>query len=73
MTRVETLRDMAMNPRRYDQGTKRDILLDAAKELERLRQIIDSRPAINAGLPGTYIEWSQGIYQADAAAIMGSH
>lgn len=30
-------------------------------EIERLQRIIDSRPAINAGLPETYIEWSQSI------------
>jgi hypothetical protein len=38
---------------------------DAADEIERLQRIIDSRPAINAGLPESYIEWSQGIYQID--------
>jgi hypothetical protein len=35
------------------------------KENERLQRIIDSRPAINAALPQSYIEWSQGIYQCD--------
>lgn len=34
-------------------------------ERDRLQRIIDSRPAINAGLPGTYIEWSQSIYAMD--------
>ena len=28
-------------------------------EIRRLQAIIDSRPTINAGLPSTYIEWSQ--------------
>lgn len=36
-------------------------------EVNRLRTIIDSRPAINAGLPATYIEWSQNIYEMDMA------
>ena len=36
-------------------------------EVNRLRSIIDSRPAINAGLPATYIEWSQSIYEMDMA------
>lgn len=36
-------------------------------EVNRLRTIIDSRPAINAGLPATYIEWSQSIYGMDMA------
>lgn len=43
----------------------------AAREIERLQRIIDSRPAINAGLPETYIEWSQGIYMADYARAKG--
>jgi hypothetical protein len=34
----------------------------AAQEIERLRSIIDGRPAINAALPQSYIEWSQNIY-----------
>lgn len=32
---------------------------------ERLIRIIDSRPAINAGLPQTYIDWSQSLYLVD--------
>lgn len=36
-------------------------------EIKRLQRIINSRPAINAGLPGTYIEWSQSIYAMEAA------
>jgi hypothetical protein len=41
-------------------------------ELDLLQDIIDSRPAINAGLPETYINWSQSIYSGDAArAITG--
>lgn len=34
-------------------------------ERDRLQLIIDSRPAINAGLPETYITWSQSIYVMD--------
>ena len=34
----------------------------ALREIARLQAIIDSRPAINAGLPDTYIAWSQSIY-----------
>lgn len=44
---------------------------DAADEIDRLRRIIDSRPAINACLPETYIEWSQGIYMSDIAQCVG--
>lgn len=47
-------------------------LTQAAEEIDRLQRIIDSRPAINAGLPGTYIAWSQGIYQTDAAQAAGA-
>lgn len=46
-------------------------LNDAAAEIERLQRIIDSRPAINAGLPETYIKWSQGIYATDYAQAVG--
>lgn len=41
------------------------------KERDRLRMMLDGRPAINAGLPETYIEWSQGIYAADYAHAVG--
>lgn len=34
---------------------------------DRLQRILDSRPALNAGLPQTYIDWSQGIYIMDTA------
>lgn len=37
----------------------------AEAQAERLREMLDSRPAINAGLPETYVEWSQGVYLAD--------
>lgn len=42
-------------------------------EVARLQRIIDSRPAINAALPESYINWSQGIYAAQAARIMKLH
>ena len=34
----------------------------AYAEVTRLQRVIDSRPAINAGLPESYIEWSRSIY-----------
>ncbi len=37
--------------------------LEAEKQL--LQDILDGRPAINAGLPETYIRWSQSIYSGD--------
>lgn len=40
---------------------------ELVKMVDRLQRILDSRPAINAGLPETYIEWSQGIYACDYA------
>lgn len=39
-----------------------DALEALGAEVERLQKVLDSRPAINAGLPATYIEWSQSIY-----------
>lgn len=46
-------------------------LTEAANEIDRLQRIIDSRPAINDGLPATYIEWSKLIYSADYARAVG--
>lgn len=42
-----------------------DELKHVTEERDRLQRIIDSRPAINAGLPETYIAWSQNIYMMD--------
>ena len=42
-----------------------DDLQDAGREIDRLQAIIDSRPAINAALPQSYIDWSQGIYATE--------
>ncbi len=41
------------------------------KEVERLQYLIDSRPAINAGLPRTYVLWSQSIYEIDILRSIG--
>lgn len=41
-------------------------LFEACSEVARLQRIIDSRPAINAGLPETYIAWSQRIMRDEA-------
>lgn len=38
-------------------------------EIERLQNVIDSRPAINAGLPESYIKWSHSIYEMEAARL----
>lgn len=46
---------------------------DAARaELADLCHLFNSRPAINAGLPQTYVEWTQKVYAADIhrAAMM---
>lgn len=40
---------------------------DLKAQIERLQTIIDSRPAINQGLPDTYIKWSQSIYAMEYA------
>ena len=44
---------------------------DLCDEVDRLQRILDSRPAINAGLPETYIQWSNGIYIADIGKAVG--
>lgn len=38
---------------------------EARGEANMLHDILDGRPAINAGLPDTYIKWSQSIYSGD--------
>ena len=38
---------------------------DAKAEARNFQEILDSRPAINAGLPESYIRWSQSIYSGD--------
>jgi hypothetical protein len=46
----------------------------ATEKAERglLQDVLDSRPAINAGLPETYIRWSQAVYSGDfARAALG--
>lgn len=49
----------------------RDMTLEDAKaEIAFLQELLDSRPAINAGLPETYIKWSQGIYVIEARGAM---
>lgn len=40
-------------------------LSEARAESDLLQDVLDSRPAINAGLPETYIRWSQSIYSGD--------
>lgn len=52
------------HPAAWDAATE---LRRLHSEVNRLRTIIDSRPAINSGLPATYIEWSQSIYEMDMA------
>lgn len=39
-------------------------------KLDRFQRLIDERPAINAGLPETYIRWSRSIYYGDIARGM---
>ncbi len=53
-------------------GIEAEHARQAADELERLQCIIDNRPAINAGLPETYIAWSQSIYVMEYEHIQGS-
>lgn len=40
-------------------------LANEKAERALLQDVIDSRPAINAGLPDTYIRWSGAIYAGD--------
>lgn len=40
-------------------------LSEVEAEKEMLQDILDSRPAINASLPESYIRWSQAIYSGE--------
>lgn len=40
---------------------------EAEAERDLLQDVLDSRPAINAALPDSYIRWSQAIYSGDFA------
>jgi hypothetical protein len=44
---------------------------EATAEVERLQSVIDSRPAINAALPDSYIKWSQAIYVMELSRAQG--
>lgn len=48
-----------------------DALEQAERDRDRLQSILDSRPAINAGLPESYVKWSQGIYVVEALHAAG--
>lgn len=68
---IERLRGRAAYLRDNGEVKSPDLMEDAADEIDRLQRIIDSRHAINAGLPETYIQWSQGVMQTDIARAIG--
>ncbi len=41
-------------------------------EVERLQGVLDSRPAINAGLEEAYTNWSRLVYSADMAQAVSA-
>ncbi len=47
------------------------IVVSLRSEIARLQSIIDSRPAINAGLAEAYAAWSSGIYESEIARAVG--
>ena len=40
-------------------------LEEARSERDLLQDILDARPSINAGLPESYIRWSQSLYSGE--------
>jgi len=48
-------------------------LTEAKAERDLLQDILDARPAINAGLPESYIRWSQAIYSGEAYRAVNGH
>lgn len=71
MTSIPVTSQLLSDIRQYGGACSIDVVLALVGEIERLQKIIDSRPAINAGLPGTYIQWSRGIYELDVRAALG--
>lgn len=53
-------------------AAENDAIERGQAEIDRLQAIIDSRPAINAGLPETYIRWSRSIYELEAVRAVGA-
>ena len=45
-------------------------LAAAQERVNKLQRILDSRPAINAGLPDTYIQWTQGVTEIEIRAAL---
>lgn len=38
-------------------------------EVRRMRTLLDSRPALNAGLVEAYTQWTAGVYESDGSAV----
>jgi hypothetical protein len=56
---------MLTNEQEMDRQAKTRRIRELEADVERLQRIIDGRPAINAGLPESYIRWSQSIYELE--------
>ena len=48
----------------------RAVVKTLLEEIVRLETIIDSRPAMNAGLEEAYIKWTQGIAVGEFCRVM---
>jgi len=66
LRRIGTLLDEG-----YQIEDRSGVVTQAADEIDRLQRIIDTRPALNAGLTEAYIEWTQYIYAMEAAHAQG--
>ena len=42
------------------------------EEVQRLRHLLDTRPAMNAGLTEAYVEWTASVYASDMVAARTS-
>jgi len=40
-------------------------------ERDRLRNLLNNRPAVNAGLESAYVKWSGQVYESDMLAHAG--
>lgn len=61
----KTAENKAMAAKRAELESAIDALIADSEKLADLQHLLDSRPAINAGLLDTYTTWTHKVYQAE--------
>lgn len=63
--RQEDIARVIQSAEKRGEERERKACAEIKAERDLLQDILDSRPAINASLPDSYIQWSQAIYSGD--------